>query len=348
MHNSKEVSEFLTSLRAALTPEKAGLTFYVGERRVAGLRREEAAQLSGVSTAYYTRMERGDLSGVSESVLHALARGLQLDQAQTIHLFDLAKNANNSRHPRQASIEGHMTARVGQLIDAMGNVPALAMNRLSEPVGSNSLGRALFPDLFPQGRQPLNHSRYLFLDPRSKLFYPDWETSARDVVSSLRLLVGQSQGDQALLSLVADADLIGGLNNGWAVANTTLFFERSGIGALPLFTLAGLISRKTSTRAADATGTMSLQPTASQLAYHLKTGRPRSDTPSGVVSTHLAMALSGDSRTRAMVDPDSMGVTHVEPPYAYRCPFGSRNAACSVGNSPDGAPSCVSQARPNQ
>lgn len=204
MPNSKEVSEFLTSLRAALTPEKAGLTFYVGERRVAGLRREEAAQLSGVSTAYYTRMERGDLSGVSESVLHALARGLQLDQAQTIHLFDLAKNANNSRHPRQASIEGHMTARVGQLIDAMGNVPALAMNRLSEPVGSNSLGRALFPDLFPEGRQPLNHSRYLFLDPRSKLFYPDWETSARDVVSSLRLLVGQSQGDQALLSLVAE------------------------------------------------------------------------------------------------------------------------------------------------
>lgn len=204
MPNSKEVSEFLTSLRAALTPEKAGLTFYVGERRVAGLRREEAAQLSGVSTAYYTRMERGDLSGVSESVLHALARGLQLDQAQTIHLFDLAKNANNSRHPRQASIEGHMTARVGQLIDAMGNVPALAMNRLSEPVGSNSLGRALFPDLFPEGRQPLNHSRYLFLDPRSKLFYPDWGTSARDVVSSLRLLVGQSQGDQALLGLVAE------------------------------------------------------------------------------------------------------------------------------------------------
>ena len=204
MPNSKEVSEFLTSLRAALTPEKAGLTFYVGERRVAGLRREEAAQLSGVSTAYYTRMERGDLSGVSESVLHALARGLQLDQAQTIHLFDLAKNANNSRQPRQASIEGRMTARVGHLIDAMGNVPALAMNRLSEPVGSNSLGRALFPDLFPQGRQPLNHSRYLFLDPRSKLFYPDWETSARDVVSSLRLLVGQSQGDQALLGLVAE------------------------------------------------------------------------------------------------------------------------------------------------
>jgi transcriptional regulator with XRE-family HTH domain len=204
MPNSKEVSEFLTSLRAALTPEKAGLTFFAGERRVAGLRREEAAQLSGVSTAYYTRMERGDLSGVSESVLHALARGLQLDEAQTMHLFDLAKHASGSRQTRQASFEGQMTSRVGQLIDAMGNVPAIAMNRLSEPVGSNALGRALFPDLFPQGRLPLNHSRYLFLDPRSKVFYPDWETSARDVVSSLRLLVGQSQGDQALLGLVAE------------------------------------------------------------------------------------------------------------------------------------------------
>lgn len=204
MPNNKDVSEFLTSLRAALTPEKAGLTFFVGERRVPGLRREEAAQLSGVSTAYYTRMERGDLSGVSESVLHALARGLQLDEAQVAHLFDLAKHASGSRQPRQANVDGQMTARVGQLIEAMGNVPAIAMNRLSEPVGSNALGRALFPDLFPQGRQPVNHSRYLFLDPSSKLFYPDWETSARDVVSSLRLLVGQSQGDQALLGLVAE------------------------------------------------------------------------------------------------------------------------------------------------
>src|SRR2546429_9399105 len=88
--------DFLVSRRARITPEQAGLPVYGGNRRVSGLRREEVAMLAGVSVDYYTRLERGNLSGVSESVLEALARALQLDEAERAHLFDLARAANTT------------------------------------------------------------------------------------------------------------------------------------------------------------------------------------------------------------------------------------------------------------
>ena len=94
MDNRVEVREFLTTRRARITPEQAGLPFYGGNRRVTGLRREEAAMLAGVSVDYYTRLERGNLSGVSESVLESLARALRLDDAEREHLYDLARQAN--------------------------------------------------------------------------------------------------------------------------------------------------------------------------------------------------------------------------------------------------------------
>ena len=97
MDNRREVQQFLTALRARITPEQAGLTVFGGERRVPGLRREEVALLAGSSTAYYTRMERGDLGGVSESVLFALVRALQLNEVETAHLFDLARVATQPR-----------------------------------------------------------------------------------------------------------------------------------------------------------------------------------------------------------------------------------------------------------
>src|SRR2546425_9530417 len=84
----KEIREFLTSRRARITPEQAGLRSY-GSRRVPGLRREEVAVLAGVSVPYYTRLERGGMSGVSQSVLEALARALGPDEAARAHPFDL-------------------------------------------------------------------------------------------------------------------------------------------------------------------------------------------------------------------------------------------------------------------
>ena len=195
MATQKDVQQFLTALRARITPEKAGLTVFGGERRVPGLRREEVAQLAGVSTAYYTRMERGDLSGVSDSVLFALVRALQLDEAETAHLFDLTRAASGPRRELRAKPETRVSPLIAQLLDTMRDVPALAMNRVTTPVGSNALGRALFPHLFPADAEPLNSARTLFLDERSKDFYPDWETSAREAVSALRLLAGQDPSD---------------------------------------------------------------------------------------------------------------------------------------------------------
>src|ERR1039457_7171775 len=100
MDNRNEIREFLTSRRTKITPERAGLPAWGGHRRVAGLRREEVALLAGVSVDYYTRLERGNAAGASDSVLEALARALQLDEAEHAHLFDLVHAANTSRAAR--------------------------------------------------------------------------------------------------------------------------------------------------------------------------------------------------------------------------------------------------------
>jgi transcriptional regulator with XRE-family HTH domain len=200
----REVNEFLTRMRARLTPEKAGVPMFGGERRVPGLRREEVAALAGVSTAYYTRLERGNLRGVSESVLGSLARILQLDDAETQHLFDLARTATRPVRTPRTVTPARLPARAAQLIDSMPDVPVVALGRLADPVGSNALGRALFPHLFPDGGEPLNHTRYLFLDERSRQFYGDWERSAREVVSSLRLLAGHDPSDRALTAFIGE------------------------------------------------------------------------------------------------------------------------------------------------
>ncbi|PBC39418.1 transcriptional regulator [Rhodococcus sp. ACS1] len=199
----REVQQFLTGMRARLTPEEAGVTIFGGERRVPGLRREEVAQLAGVSTTYYTRMERGNLRGASESVLQSLARTLHMNEVETQHLFDLARASEGARTSRFKP-QSSLPQRATQLLDAMGDVPAVALGRIGDLVGANSLGRALFPHLFPENGEPLNHTRYLFLDDRSREFYVNWEHSARQSVSGLRLLAGRDPGDRALMALVGE------------------------------------------------------------------------------------------------------------------------------------------------
>jgi transcriptional regulator with XRE-family HTH domain len=204
MDTRNEVQEFLTALRGRISPEKAGLTVFGGERRVPGLRREEVAQLAGVSTAYYTRMERGDLAGVSESVLYGLVNALQLNDAESEHLFDLARVATGTRRPSRMNTDARVSPQVAQLIATMRDVPVVALSKLGDPLGSNPLGRALFPDLFPDNAAPLNTARYLFLDPRSRSFYPDWEAVARESVSAMRLLAGHDPSDRQLSALVGE------------------------------------------------------------------------------------------------------------------------------------------------
>ncbi|MDQ1058629.1 transcriptional regulator with XRE-family HTH domain [Arthrobacter globiformis] len=144
MDNSKDVREFLTSRRARITPAQAGLPAYGGNRRVQGLKREEVAMLSGVSTEYYARLERRNLRGVSESVLDSLARTLQLDEAERVHLFDLAKAAAPSpasrpRGPRWAHM--HIRPSTQRILDGMTGTPAytaMPAGILSPPIVSAS------------------------------------------------------------------------------------------------------------------------------------------------------------------------------------------------------------------
>jgi transcriptional regulator with XRE-family HTH domain len=154
-----EIREFLTSRRAKITPAQAGLTAY-GPRRVPGLRREEVAVLAGVSVPYYTRLERGDMNGVSESVLEALARALQLDDAERAHLFDLARAAGPMARRRRRSAPKQIRPGVQRLLDAITRAPALVQNSRLDILGANQLARALYSELFADSTAPLNHARF--------------------------------------------------------------------------------------------------------------------------------------------------------------------------------------------
>lgn len=191
MDNRAEVRDFLTSRRGRITPEQAGLTLYGTNRRVTGLRREEVALLAGVSTDYYTRLERGNLTGVSESVVDAVAAALQLDESERTHLLDLARASNDSGRQRRSAPKRHLRPGVQRILDSI-DAPAYVRNNRLDLLGVNRLGRALLCDLYAHDASRPNLARYLFLDPRSKDFYVDWAPVAKDVVSALRIEAGRN------------------------------------------------------------------------------------------------------------------------------------------------------------
>lgn len=144
MDHRSEVREFLSTRRDRIKPEEAGLPAFGGNRRVPGLRREEVALLAGVSVDYYTRLERGDLSGASDSVLDSLARALQLDEAETSHLFDLARTASSSPVARTSRRRSDaIRPSIQRLLDAITEAPALIRNNYFDYVAANRLGYAL-------------------------------------------------------------------------------------------------------------------------------------------------------------------------------------------------------------
>jgi transcriptional regulator with XRE-family HTH domain len=201
-----EIREFLTSRRAKITPEQAGLTSY-GSRRVPGLRREEVAVLAGVSVPYYTRIERGDLRGVSNSVLDALARALQLDEAERAHLFDLARALSPTSSPRRRRApRQHVRPSIQHVLDGLTGAAALVHNARLDNLAANQLGHALYFDMFSRaaGPGPVNSARYVFLDPGAREFYVDWDRAASDVVAILRTAAGRDPYDRDLSDLVGE------------------------------------------------------------------------------------------------------------------------------------------------
>ncbi|MET8088136.1 helix-turn-helix transcriptional regulator [Micromonospora sp. NPDC005237] len=185
MDNREEIREFLASRRARMTPQQAGLPLFGGSRRVPGLRRAEVALLAGVSPDYYTRLERGNLSGVSDSMVEAVARALQLDEAERSHLFDLARAANRPIRVRRRAATQQVRPSVQSLLDAMSDAPAFVRNGRLDILAANRLAQALYEPVFDTPARPVNLARFCFLDSRAGEFYPDWDDAANTTVALL-------------------------------------------------------------------------------------------------------------------------------------------------------------------
>ena len=223
MDPATEIAEFLTTRRARVTPEQAGLPTH-GRRRVPGLRREEVASLAGVSIDYYKRLERGHVSGVSESVLEALAQALQLDEAERAHLYDLARAANPVAPRRRRPVQQRVRPAVQRILDSI-DTPALARNARLDHVAANDLGRALYAPMFDSREQPPNSARWAFLDPAAVDFYPDWERVAKDLVAHLRSQAGSNPFDRGLTDLVGELSTRSEEFRTWWAAHNVRFHQ---------------------------------------------------------------------------------------------------------------------------
>ncbi|MFI6832959.1 helix-turn-helix domain-containing protein [Kribbella sp. NPDC050241] len=206
--NRKQVRDFLVSRRGKVTPEQAGLQHYGGNRRVPGLRREEVAMLAGLSVDYYARIEKGNISGVSETVLHGISDALQLDEAERTYLFDLARTANSSSRTPRREPARRVRPAVQRILDGMAATPALVRNGRLDILAANALGRALFAPIFDSavtapGRAP-NFARFGFLDPNARDFYPDWALSANTNVAILRTEAGRDPYNNDLTELIGE------------------------------------------------------------------------------------------------------------------------------------------------
>ncbi len=203
MDQHHEVRDFLRTRRARVTPDQVGLVAG-GRRRVPGLRREEVALLAGVSVDYYAQLERGDLGGVSDDVLEALARALRLDEAETSHLFNLARSAEARPVRRRRPASEKVRPSLQWYLDATA-APVWIRNERMDLVATNALGRALYAPLFDNPRRPANNARFVFLDEEaSRRFYTDWEQGADHIVATLRAYAGEHPHDKALTDLIGE------------------------------------------------------------------------------------------------------------------------------------------------
>jgi transcriptional regulator with XRE-family HTH domain len=241
MDTRDDVRAFLASRRARITPEQAGLPHFGGSRRVTGLRRAEVAMLAGVSPDYYVRLERGNLSGVSDSVLDAIARALQLDDAERSHLHDLARAANTTPRTRRRPTKQQIRPGVKSLLDAMTDAPAFVRNGRLDILAANQLGQALYAPAFDTPDRPVNLARFCLLDPRADGLYPDWNDAANTTVALLRTEAGRDPYDKALIDLVGElATRSEDFRTRWAAHNVRLHhtgvkhFHHPVIGRLDL------------------------------------------------------------------------------------------------------------------
>mgnify|MGYP001074652001 FL=1 len=232
MDNRNEIRAFLTSRRGKITPEQAGLQAYGDRRRVSGLRREEVALLAGVSVDYYTRLERGDLKGVSDTVLDAVAGALHLDEPERAHLINLAQAANSAKRVRRRRPpKDGVRPTIQRILDAMTGTPAYVRNGRRDILAANRLGYALYSELYLDPVRPVNVTRFVFLSPRARAFFIDWQTAANDLVAALRAEAGNNPYDRKLSNLVGELSTRSEeFATRWAAQNVR--FHRSGTKAI--------------------------------------------------------------------------------------------------------------------
>lgn len=239
---AKDIREFLMTRRARLRPEDVGLP--AGHRRrVSGLRREEAAQLAGVSTEYYTKIERGNVAGVSDDVLRAVAHALRLTDDETAHFFNLARAAVATRG-------GARTRRTGQqiipdglqaLMDSMVDAPAIVMSGSLDVLAANPLGRALYAPVFDRATGVPNLARFVFFDATADHLFPQWETTADEAVGLLQAEAARSPHSPAITQIVGElATRSDEFRSRWAAHNVTAHrhgtkqFRHQAVGELTL------------------------------------------------------------------------------------------------------------------
>ncbi|MFD7311743.1 helix-turn-helix transcriptional regulator [Promicromonospora sp. NPDC059942] len=207
MDNRSDIRDFLASRRARLTPDQVGLPTS-SRRRVPGLRREEVAVLAGVSTEWYTRLEKGHIAGVSEEVLDAVALALRLDDDERTYLFDLARAARPARRQAARKREAPIAPAVQWMLDSITMSAAFVRNGRLDVLATNPLARALHAPMFASetttGHGRANFARYHLLDPNSRDFFVDWEDGAASSVALLRAEAGREPYDKALRDLVGE------------------------------------------------------------------------------------------------------------------------------------------------
>ena len=228
MDSRNDVSEFLRTRRANVTPDQVNL-IVGGNRRVPGLRREEVATLASVSVDYYARLERGNLTGVSEDVLEAIAHALRLDEAETAHLFALARAAQpGPARRRRPAKQPELRPSLERFMDAITGAPTWVRNERMDFIAANPLGRALYAPLLADPARPANSARFMFLNPDARTFFPDWDRGADDIVAVLRGYAGRKPHDRSLSDLIGElATRSDEFRTRWAAHNVR--FHRTGL-----------------------------------------------------------------------------------------------------------------------
>ena len=197
-----ELRDFLVTRRARLTPEQAGLPVYGANRRVTGLRREEAAMLAGISVEYFTKLERGNVGSVSESVLDGVAHALQLDEAERDHLYRLVRAATTRKPARKAPSRRRVRPTIQRMLDLM-PTPAYLRNGRFDILAANDLGRALYSPIFEESDRP-NTARFVFLNADAPEFFTHYDRIQTDAVAYLRAEAGRDPYDKDLQDLIGE------------------------------------------------------------------------------------------------------------------------------------------------